>query len=425
MRKLWNNSRERLQKAWLTGAAFTANDLFMHAAAGAYSFFLSVLPIVLMVLLVLLRILNESPDTVRELIGLFPFFRNSFNLDVFVESVLSLKSVGLFEIIVGASIFWMARRFFASIQQSMSRIYKKRGKAKPVKENLVIIAGEVVLIVVVTVTVATVIAGKAFFAAGISRTLLEPVVCTIGINLFRFVPSAILFLFLILVYFVTPRTRPPLRLSLFTAAACTGVFAVVQFVFASFINMSRYNLVYGILSNVIVMLLEVYLFFVLMLFFAQYQYVCQFFDSFLLAELYLLPPKDDPNPVRKVERALFMDAPSLRRRYALRMDVGEVVFNKGEDSREIYYIVAGRVALYQKDRIVEIGDGSVFGEYSCVLNSARPFTAVCRTECELLKLPESIFRETIEVDGEFSRRTLRVIADYVRNRHEIPLFTDI
>jgi membrane protein len=120
-----------------------------------------------------------------------------------------------------------------------------------------------------------------------------------------------------------------------------------------------------------------------------------------------------------------MDAPSLRRRYALRMDVGEVVFNKGEDSREIYYIVSGRVALYQKDRIVEIGDGSVFGEYSCVLNSARPFTAVCRTECELLKLPESIFRETIEVDGEFSRRTLRVIADYVRNRHEIPLFTDI
>ena len=192
MRKLWNNSRERLQKAWLTGAAFTANDLFMHAAAGAYSFFLSVLPIVLMVLLVLLRILNESPDTVRELIGLFPSFRNSFNLDVFVESVLSLKSVGLFEIIVGASIFWMARRFFASIQQSMSRIYKKRGKAKPVKENLVIIAGEVVLIVVVTVTVATVIAGKAFLpqefpdaaGAGSAHDWYQSVpLCTVGNSL--------------------------------------------------------------------------------------------------------------------------------------------------------------------------------------------------------------------------------------------------
>lgn len=416
--------KESIQKLYLASSSFLSNDLFTYAAAGAYSFFLSALPIVLMVLAVLLRILDESPAMVRDILARTPVFDNTLSLDAFFDSVLSFKSVGLFEVIIGVSIFWMARRFFASIQQSMRIIYKKRGKAKPVKENLVIIAGEVFLVILVTATVTIVIAGRTFLSTAYSEAVLDPVIWKIVSNLYSVIPGVVLWLFLFMVYYVTPRTRPAPLLSAAAAAACTASFTVVQFVSGSFINMSRYNLVYGILSNVIVMLLEVYLFFVLMLFFAQFQYVSQFFDSFLLAELYLLPPKEERNLLRKFERKLFIDAPSLRRRHAVSMPIGEVIFDLGDESKEIYYICNGCVALYQKDRIIELSEGSVFGEFSGVLNSTRTATAICRTDCELLKLPEQLFTETLEVDAAFSRRTLQTIADYVRKKNAEPLSTD-
>lgn len=177
--------------------------------------------------------------------------------------------------------------------------------------------------------------------------------------------------------------------------------------------MTRYNLVYGILSNVIVLLLEVFVFFILLLFFAQLQYVSQFFDSFLLGELYLLPEWHDPLFKKQLERLLFLDVPTLNRRYLVTRVKGDILFTQGEISTEIYYIRKGRIFLTQQDSVVELGPGKIFGEFSVLLGGNRTSTAQCLTDCELLRLPESLFTETIEVNGDFSRRTLQAIADYV------------
>lgn len=418
MKRKQTTLKETIQKFYLTFNSFMANGLFTYAASGAYSFFLSALPIVLMVLVVLLRIMKESPDTLRDFLTNLPYLSSFINIESFIISLAKIKSIGLFELIIGFSIFWMARRFFASIQQGMRHIYKKRGKSKPVKENLLVIAGEILLIILITITTTTIIAGRAFFSSTLSEAIFDPVLRELISHLLRFIPSLMLCLFLFLIYYIMPRTRPQVQTSAFVAISCTVSFLVVQFIFASFINMSKYNLVYGFLSNIIVLLLEVYLFFVLMLFFAQFQYVHQFFDSFLLAELYLLPQSNTKNLIKKIERALFIEVPYLYKKYVVLKPQGTVLFNQGDTSKEIYYIYQGTVSLLKQESATDYEVGSIFGEFSSILHIGRTATAICKTDCELLALPEQLFLETIEVDGEFSRRTLLTIADYVQGSVE-------
>lgn len=414
-----------VQRLYITWNTFMANDLSTYASAGAYSFLLSALPILLIVLVILLRILNASPEVIRDLLGTNELFSGSLDFSSFLDSVMSIKSFGIFEIIIALSVFSMARKFFTSIQQGMKVIYKKRGKGKPVKENLVVIAGEALLIILIVIMSIFVIAGNAFFKSEMGEKLLGPFFNTLIKNLFAFVPVIIIFSFLFLVYLITPRTRPSALQSFFAAAACLLSLALVQIVFMTFINMSRYNLVYGILSNVIVLLLQVYMFFFLFLFFAQFLYVVQFFESFLLARLYLLPDYDDPEIMKQIERMMFIEPPLFYQRYAVRQKNGTVIFARGEDSRELYYIWQGVINLQLPNQVIEIGRGRIFGEFSSIVGGKRTATAIAITDVILLKVPDVIFQETIEVDGEMSRRTLQMISNYVRKKNADTLSTEL
>jgi membrane protein len=413
-----------IQRMYITFDTFMVNDLFTYASAGAYSFFLSAFPVVLMVLVILVRLFNTSPEAIRELLGSTAVIGTAFDISPFFESVLSIRSIGLFEVIIGFSVFWMARRFFASLQQGMTVIYKKRGKGKPIKENLVVIAGEVILVILIVSTVIAIMAGNAFFRTAISEDILSPFLFLLLKNLFRFAPYAIVFVFLLLVYYITPRTRPSFWQSLLASAACTVAFAIVQLVFSSFVNMSRYNLVYGVLSNIIVIVLEVYMFFFLFLFFAQFQYVTQFFESFLLAQLYLMPGYRDPDPIKQLERILFIESPYFYKRYAVHKAKGDVVFKIGDDSTELYYVWRGFVRLEIPNQVIMSGRGHVFGEFSSIIGGLRTATAIAETDVTLLKIPASLFQDTIEIDGQISRRTLQMIADYVRKNNADALSSD-
>lgn len=413
-----------VQRLYITWETFNGNDLFTYASAGAYSFLLSALPMVLMVLVILIRFLHTSPQVIQELLAENTLIANSFDASSFIHSVISIKQIGLFEIVLALSVFWMARRFFMSIQQGMKIIYRKRGTKKAIKENLIIIAGEAILVILVVVMVIIISAGNALFHTMLPQNFLTPFVATLFRNLFRFVPFGIIPIFLFLVYYFTPSARPPARNSWWASLACTASFAIVQTAFSAAINVSRYNLVYGILSNVIVILLEVYLFFFLFLFFAQYQYVTQFYDSFLIAQLYLLPPYDDVRISRQIERTMFIEPLHFYGTYAIAKHKGEFIFNQGEDSDELYYVWQGTVRITLPNQIMDVGRGKMFGEFSSIVGGTRTATAIALTDVLLLKIPAKVFQETIEVDGALSRKTLQMITDYVRKSNNLPLFSE-
>lgn len=422
----------RTKQLWLTGSAqrmfitwttFLENDLFTYASAGAYGFLLSALPTVLMVLAILVRVLHTAPERIRDLFGKYYVIIPAEDFDRIVASLTSVRSVGIFEIVLGLSIFWMARRFFTSFQQGMSAIYRKRGRQKPIKETLIVIAGEVILVVLVVSMVIFIIAGNAVFRTVLARSFLSPVIYTLTRNLFRFVPFGIIVGFLFLVYSFTPRERPTWRTSLLSAAACTASFAVVQVAFRGFVNMTRYNLVYGFLSNVIVILLEVFVFFLLFLFFAQFQYVVQFYESFLISRIYRLPGPRETDPFKRIERGLFARPALLYRKYALHVKKGETMYRIDDDSDDFFYVWRGAVRITvpalndSGERTREVLPGEVFGDLSGLIGGRRTSTATAAADTLLLKLPERLLREAIDVDGAISRKTLGMVTRYIRETY--------
>lgn len=414
--------KELTRRIYITSSTFMENDLKTYAASGAYSFILSALPILLMVFVVLLRIFYKTPETILDFFETYIQQLSGFDFNGTLTSLISVKSIGLFEIIIGISVFWMARRFFSSFQRGLRKIYRKRQKGARITENLLLIAGQVILVIFIVSLVIAIITGKAFFKSSLAGNLINPIFLSIFQKLFRFLPFAGIFIFITAVYFFIPRMRPDFITSVISGAATTVSFSVVQFAFSTFINLTRYNLVYGILSNTIVLILEVYAFFLLFFFWAQFMYVAQFYESFLLSRLCLLPHSSEKNLLKKFERILFIQPLLFYKKYAISVPKGEALFSVGDNSQEIYYIWQGEVVQDIDGQIITSTDGAVFGELSSISGGARISTARTIKDSILLKIPEAIFRETIEVDGELSRKTLQMLADYMSTKNTDSLF---
>lgn len=422
MHKKRNWPKDLMRRIYITASTFIENDLNAYAASGAYSFILSSLPILLMVFVLLLRVFHDSPEIILDFFETYIQQLAGFDFNGTLTSLISIKSIGLFEIIIGFSVFWMARRFFASFQKGLRKIYRKRQKGAAIAENLFLIGGQVILVILIVSIVIAIITGKAFFQSSLARNLISPVLLSVLQMLFRFVPLAGIFIFTTMVYYFIPRMRPDFVNCIISGTATTLSFTFVQFAYATFINMTRYNLVYGILSNAIVLILEVYTFFLLFFFWAQFMYVSQFYESFLVSRLCLLPQRSDKNPFKQFERMLFIKPHHFYRKYAHFVTEGEILFNYGDKSQELYYIWSGEVVQNIEGRIIISKEGSVFGELSSISGGVRISTVRALTDCILLKIPENIFRETLEVDGELSRKILQMLAEYLNTKKTESLF---
>lgn len=67
---------------------------------------------------------------------------------------------------------------------------------------------------------------------------------------------------------------------------------------------------------------------------------------------------------------------------------GEVLFRKGDVSHEMFYVLKGRVHLWEIDRT--IGEGDLLGAISVFSPSGqRTVTAFCETDCEVLALSDA------------------------------------
>ena len=66
---------------------------------------------------------------------------------------------------------------------------------------------------------------------------------------------------------------------------------------------------------------------------------------------------------------------------------GDVLFGRGDDARDIYYLVAGRVRI--DDLGIEIGPGHMIGEIAMFApDKTRTQTVHCIEDCELMRITE-------------------------------------
>lgn len=407
-----------LQSLYLTLFFYVDNDMFSYASACAFGFLFSFIPVVMLILVIVLQILHASPETITALIRQTSYLSDAFNLEYITALIANLKGISVFETVMGLAIVWMARRFFSSVNFSMNKLFRQMTSPHPVLRQLLIFAGEALLIIVTSATVFMVITCKTVFQLEMFGSMdahFPGLSNAFRTRLANLAPTALLFLCVLVCYKGWSRTRPPWSLCIAAAAANTAVFWLFRKIMMAFININNYNIIYGVLSSVIVLLLEVYFFFVLFLFFAQYLFVCQFFDTLLLSQLYLLPDRKEAHFISAIKRSIFIHPDFLLASQAEQVifcPKGSTIYRQGEYGDAVFYVVDGTVELSDQENMSRVKRGAFFGEGECLLSQKRWGNARADTDVQVVKIKSQTFLSLFELNPAVAKKALAQISDY-------------
>ncbi len=403
--------RTLLQILYFSVRYTSSNDLFSYAASCAFGFLLSFLPVVMMILTILVRFLHAEGTVVTEFLQVYPLVGSTVNLENVINSVRQIQKLTNFEVVVSITTVWMARRFFISLTRSLRRIF--RHSDRPQKGFILIFsfAAEALLTICISVLIFLLIVFRSLVRLPIldELTLAYPSLMASFTELIAgSFPFILLFIGCVLVYKFMSRIHPTLMTCIFPALLCTFSFWGFRKLMKLFINVNRYNTVYGVLSNAIVLLLEVYFFFIIFLFFAQMLFVNQFFDSLVLGELYCLPGRNETKLKASVKRLIFIRPDSLleREENILCLKKGSYVYRQGDEGLYSYYLAEGELMLSRQNSLRYLEEGAFFGEEVFLSQKERCEDAVVVSDCVLVKVKRELFFSMLKRNPSLAQKSL-------------------
>ncbi len=77
-------------------------------------------------------------------------------------------------------------------------------------------------------------------------------------------------------------------------------------------------------------------------------------------------------------------------KYLITFSSGQTIFLEGDDSQDLYILVAGQVEIFRGDKKIRdiTEEGSVFGELSFFLGDKRTASVKAKTEVEVIRIPQ-------------------------------------
>ncbi|MBP3710309.1 MAG: YihY/virulence factor BrkB family protein [Treponema sp.] len=405
------------QLIYLTSTFYIQNNLYTCAASCAFGFLFSFIPIVMMVLAVLMPLLHSSRVFIDSVVAIAAEYENMFDVKSFINTLLSYTTFKWSDFLLVLFIIWMARKFFVTMMQGMNKIFHYKTKSRPIFNQVIVFAGELVLVIITTIVVLV------FFV--LRQLFTQPMFSSLRMHFPRFlgfVPNifvnaiayVLIFVLVTLAYRFTAQTKPKIKWCVACAAACTVIFFIVSKCMSIFLNVSNYNIIYGVLSTLVILLFEAYIFFTLFLVCAQVIYVIQFFDSLLLGELYLLPERDDTAVRSVIRRVLFITPVTLMNNdNVVSYTAGSVIYAKGEQSSTVYYVMSGTVIVSAHNNFSYYDKGSFFGEQSCIIDKPHIDEASALIDCEIMKISATDFRAFLDANPLAAEKALAHVAEYI------------
>ncbi len=418
------------QSLYLTFKFFGKNKLNTHAANCSLGFLFSFMPILMLIVVVLVKIFHASPDLIFSVVNLQSIFVEPIKITSIVDNLLNAENTGIITAITLLFIIWMAQRLFYSIVFGVKSIFhtssikttdKKRGS---LIERLFVIFGEIILVIFIAIilvstkSLKTIIDSEVFFTK-----VLEPYfpqfIKVLVSNLFSILLSTLPLLFMFLLETIILRlasgTKPKWKYCILSAGFCTLSFWIVTVFFKIFFNITRFNLVYGILSNLVITLLEIHIFFILFFISAQFVFTYQFFNELLLSELYLLPSDKQDDIKSKIKRALFIRPDKLisNENMHISLNEGDKIYSQNEDSDGIYYVANGKIQLSRENLTQFVTKGNFFGDFDCIFESKRTMSAYANEKSVVIFISKEEFNRLISSNPEVPQRMIESLPSYI------------
>jgi membrane protein len=407
-----------LQKIGLSVNLFVKNELFNHAGAAAFFFIVSIPPVFLLLIIAFDRFLVSYSEASEILFAFMKNINENLDKDLLVKiGLLNVNptAIGIFGLL---NLLWAGRAILTAIQRGLGVIFPAEKIRPPVVTNVM---SFIILSILLAVSVLLTFVSIGFkFLQQLLRA--DPVVQSFFQSLLpyfrQFVPFFVVVLLIFLAYRFVPPNRPKTASSFVSAVGCSLAIYFIHILFLKFFTVTQYNVIYGVLGSLILMVLWVYFSFLLFFFFAEFTFVSDNIDVLVLDKMLLLRINQDIR-VKKIEKFLYNHPKWIFEKYASRFHAGDIVFREGDSSTDIYFVEQGNIHLVQEiegddKKIASVGNNEIFGATAFLLDECRKTTAVAETESVLLVMKPYILEELLQVNPSFSRDIIQLLCDRLR-----------
>ena len=304
-------------------------------------------------------------------------------------------------------LIWLSAAIFDSMATSLNIIFRSRKKrnyflAKLLAISMIPMAWIVgIASIVLSYITALLVKQPALIAESVGLSAASAVI-------FRYVvPYLITTLFFVVVYRVIPTGRIRLSVALAGSAICALLVEIVKQFFTWYIaNYTSYNVIFGSLEAVVILVIGVFYLALIFLFCAELMSSYQRRDILLLERAILKPQAN----MLKVDERLF-------KKFGRFYEKDSVIFNEGDSGQEMFYMLSGRVSLERNDCqvkkiLTEMRPGQYFGEMAALIDISRSATARAIEDSHLAVIDGNTFRSMlgesrdvgVHMLREFSRR---------------------
>ena len=377
--------------------SFSGNQHMSDAAMLAYYGFLSLMPLLLIVVFLLGLFVQSSEAVLEAMDGLVRQLFPSFNQAVLRE-LLGIAQQRVWGGVSVVLLLWSTMPFAGALRRALLRVFRSERKVHFIKAKL-LDAAAILLLLVLFVVLA---AGKVF------QPVLErlPWVAPEGVlaakGVLTFVLMVLVMMFVYRVFSPVGLAREPLLAGSITSAV---MLAVVRPLFGVFLRFNPdYGYAFGSLKAVFLVVVWVYVTFAILLFGACVAATVRRRDALVLRGLFLGTHK----------RAI---SSTLLRRLTRSCEQGTILFKEGDVGHEMFYVVAGAVAL--KCGAVTLktaGVGEYFGEMSMLLDAPRTADAVIAApNTQLAVVSRGNFDVILAENPQIVLRILREMAVRLRD----------
>jgi membrane protein len=395
---------------WDTIKNYKYNGNTNQAAAISLYAILSFIPLFILTLLAASYIFGSRPAIQHELMetirGFNPYFSESLlkQLGHIEQKRQVLGWVGIF------SLIWFSAMIFNAIEQAMNIIFRSRNYRNYIVSKLLAIS-----MIPMGWTVGIVSVGFTYMS-----TLLEeqPLLSSkqfailpfLHGALFRYIlPYILTVAFFTIVYKIIPTVKVKLGSALTGAAIFSALTEIAKHFFTWYVsNYTRYNVIFGSLETLVILVIWVFYVALILLFCAELISSYQRRNLILLEKAFLSPR----NKIMKIEERLF-------RKFGRMFPKGAYIFRQGDTGQEMYYILMGNVRVERitgqvKKVLAEMGAGEYFGEMAALIEAPRTASVQAMEDSNVAVIDGITFRNLLRESGEVSLFMLKEFSNRIR-----------
>ena len=404
------------QIIYLTCSNFQGNNLWESASSCSFGFIFSFVPLALIILTVLVGILRVSPGILEYANAFAGEIESIVDIKPFLNNIIDKRNFHIVDVFLAVWIVWMARKLFQSIVQALNKIFNSVTKRRGILNQAIVFISEFILVIIIASVIIFAFAFNQLIASNFFEPLQEFLPAIVSQNSHTVVTIAMYFMVFICTLFAykfISGIHPPLWLCFIYALLDTVCFYFISLWVSKFLNLTNYNIVYGTISTIIILMLKVYFFFVFFLFFAQMIYVTQNFELLLKCEVYLLPDSERKGWMIQLRRMLFINPAALKTTTNTRMlQAGDVIFNSGDKADNVYYIRTGTITEeFENGESQTFSKGSFVGDTLCLLDETFRGTGTATTDCKIIIFSSSEFKELMKKSPKAASKALTKLSE--------------